>query len=103
MDEAVKTALIPETQESASQQVQPLKAEEEQALRYVAGYIPMKLKKKYEKQPNNVRALKYMECLNIMKYVMTEFLQYMKLWVKQVNRGGLFRVSNYSVLVMTCT
>ena len=102
MDEAVKTALVPETQESASQQVQPLKAEEEQALRYVAGYIPMKLKKKYEKQPNNVRALKYMECLNIMneeKGVDVEFLQYTKLWVEQVNRGGLFRVSNDTYLI----
>ena len=49
MDEAMKTALVSETQESASQQVQPLKAEEEQALRYVAGYIPMKLRKKVRK------------------------------------------------------
>lgn len=37
MDEVVKTAFISETSTSASLQVQPLKAEEEQALRYVAG------------------------------------------------------------------
>ena len=101
MDEAVKTALVPETQ-SDVQQVQPLKADEEQALRYVAGYIPMKLKKKYEKQPNNVRALKYMECLTIMNEEEgddVEFLQYTKLWVEQVNRGGLFHVSNDTYLI----
>ena len=46
MDEVVKTAFIFETSTSASLQVQPLKAEEEQALHYVAGYIPMKLMKK---------------------------------------------------------
>ena len=39
MDEAVKTAFIHGTHASAPLQVQPLKAEEEQALRYVAGYI----------------------------------------------------------------
>ena len=102
MDEAVKTALLPETQESSSPQVQSLKAEEEQALCYIAGYIPMKLKKKYEKQPNNVRALKYIECLNIMneeKCDDVEFLQYTKLWVEQVNRGGLFRISNDTYLI----
>ena len=93
MDEAVKIAFDHETYESAPVQVQPLKPEEEQALHYVAGYIPMKLKKKYAKQPNNVRALKYMECLHTMNEEEghgVEFLQYTKQWVEQVNRGGLF-------------
>ena len=78
-----------------------LKADEEQALCYVAGYVPMKLKK-YEKQPNNAHALKYMECLNVMteeKGEDVEFLQYTKLWIEQVNRGGLFRVNNDTYLV----
>ena len=49
MDEAVKTAFIFETaQTEESTNIHPLKAEEEQALRYVAGYIPMKLKLKYK-------------------------------------------------------
>ena len=79
-----------------------LKADEEQALRYVAGYVPMKLKKKYEKQPNNARALKYMACLNVMseeKGEDVEFLQYTKLWVEQVNRGGLFQVNNDAYII----
>lgn len=79
-----------------------LEGREEQALRYVAGYIPMKLKKKYEKRPDSVRALKYMECLNTMneeKGADVDFLQYTKLWVEQVNRGGLFRVTNDTYLI----
>ena len=48
-DEAVKTAFIFETaQTEESTNIHPLKAEEEQTLRYVAGYIPMKLKLKYK-------------------------------------------------------
>ena len=96
MDEAVKTAFVFESEATASLQAQMLKADEEQALQYVAGYVPMKLKKKY-KQPNNARALKYMACLNVMseeKGEDIEFLQYTKLWVEQVNRGGLFQVND---------
>ena len=44
MDETVKTAFV-QHESSAPLQVIPLKVEEEQALRYVAGYIPMKLKR----------------------------------------------------------
>ena len=97
----MKTAFIHGTHASAPLQVQPLKAEEEQALRYVAGYIPMKLKKKYAKQPDNVRALKYIECLHAMNEEEgddVEFLQYTKLWVEQVNRGGLFQVNDDTYL-----
>lgn len=50
MDETVKTACVFESQPRTSPPVQMLKADEEQALCYVAGYVPMKLKK-YEKQP----------------------------------------------------
>lgn len=62
----------------------------------------MKLKKKYEKRPDSVRALKYMECLNTMneeKGADVDFLQYTKLWVEQVNRGGLFRITNDTYLI----
>jgi len=51
------------------------------------------------KSSHNVQAVKYMECLNVMSKVECtadniDFLQYAKLWVEQVNRGGLFRVNN---------
>jgi len=44
MDETVKTAFVFESQPRTSPKVQMLKADEEQALHYVAGYVPMKLK-----------------------------------------------------------
>ena len=75
-----------------------LKADEEQALRYTAGYVPMKLKEKYSKQTDNVRALKYLEFLSHMHEEedenAVEFLQYTKLWIDRINRGGLYRVNN---------
>jgi len=39
MDETVKTAFVFESQSRTSPQVQMLKADEEQALHYVAGYV----------------------------------------------------------------
>ena len=93
----MKTAFIFETaQTEESTNIHLLKAEEEHTLRYVAGYIPMKLKLQYKK--NSVRALKYMEHLNSMNKEEgsdIEFLRYTKLWVEQVNRGGL-------LIIRTC-
>ena len=43
MDEAVKTAFVFKSKATASPQAQMLKADEEQALRYVAGYVSMKM------------------------------------------------------------
>ena len=43
-----------------------------------------------------------MACLNVMskeKEEDIEFLQYTKLWVEQVNRGGLFQVNNDAHLI----
>ena len=54
MDEAVKTAFVFESKATASPQAQKLKADEEQALRYVAGYVPMKLKNTKSSQTTHV-------------------------------------------------
>ena len=43
-----------------------------------------------------------MACLNVMseeKGEDVEFLQYTKLWVEQVNRGGLFQVNNDAYII----
>ena len=94
----MKTAFIFETaQTEESTNIHLLKAEEEHTLCYVAGYIPKKLKLQYKKK-NSVRALKYMEHLNSMNKEEgsdIEFLRYTKLWVEQVNRGGL-------LIIRTC-
>lgn len=102
MDEAAKSAFDSEDRQSTPEHIHFLKADEEQALRYVAGYVPMRLKRKYSKQPNNKRALKFLQCLSAMSHEEgddIEFLRYTKLWVEQVNRGGLYQVSNDTYLV----
>ena len=42
-----------------------LKADDEQAVCYVAGYVAMALKKKYAKLPNDTTAVQYLDCLTI--------------------------------------
>ena len=77
----------------------------EQALRYIAGYVPMKLKKKYLKQTCSPHALAYFECLASMHEQEegadedNEFLQYTKIWVEKVNRECLFTVNNNTYLL----
>ena len=38
-------------------------------------------------------------CPTVILYTDVEFLQYTKLWVEQVNRGGLFQVNNDAYLI----
>ena len=94
-DESVKLAFPVDSNHSEDMHECSLKADEEQALRYTAGYVPMKLKQKYSKQTDSVRALKYLELLSHMHEEEddkdVDFLQYTKLWI---NRGGLYRVNN---------
>ena len=45
--------------------VPPLNAEEENALRYVSGYVALKLMRKYEKEEGK-KAMQFMECLSNM-------------------------------------
>ena len=68
-----------------------LLAEEENIVRYVSGYVAMKLGKKFKKQ-NGEKASQFMECLTRMSVMGddTSFYNYTKQWVKSVNRGGLF-------------
>jgi len=109
MDEVVKVAFP--MQEAGTEELQGiLKADEEQALRYAAGYVLMKLHKKYRKQTENPTAIKYVPFLLDMHEEddkgtdsTTEsdldFLQYTKLWVEKVNRGGLFSLNNDSYML----
>ena len=43
-----------------------LKADDEQAVGCVAGYVALSLTKKYEKRANDSTALKYLDCLGRM-------------------------------------
>ena len=99
MDESVKISFPVDSDPSKDMQHDcPLKADKEQALRYRAGYVPMKLKHKYSKQTSSFKAFKYLQLLSHMHEQEGEedidFLQYTKLLIGTVNRGGLYRVNN---------
>lgn len=76
---------------------EPLTKEEEQVLRYVAGYIPFALMEKFRKQVNNI-ALTFCDILATWRSCSTNsektFLEYTNHWIKVQNRGGLFLVND---------
>lgn len=73
----------------------PTPSSDENIIRYAAGYVPMKLMKKYEKQSLDV-AVEYVECLNSMAINGDEssLQAYTLEWSRKVNRGGLFEVND---------
>ena len=75
--------------------VEQLTADEENILRYVAGYVPFKLMKRFEEQSSR-QAAEFVECLSHMSVggEVTDFSTYTMKWLEQVNRGGLFHVSD---------
>ena len=82
-----------------------LNVQDEQVIRYVAGYAVMKLKKKYLKIKSSQQAITFFECLAAMHEEEEEagedvtYLQYTKTWVEKVNRGGLFTISDSTYLL----
>ena len=76
-----------------------LKAEDENVLRYVSGYVSLKLMRRFEKQ-SGCKAQQFVECLSKMAIMGTEssFYEYTKEWMKIVNRGGLFQVNETTYL-----
>ena len=73
-------------------QIPTLSPDEKNIIQYAAGYVPLKLMKKYEKQSSDV-AVEYVECLNSMAEIGDESsLQACTLeWSRIVNRGGYLR------------
>lgn len=73
--------------------------DEEEAVRYAAGYVSMKLKKHFMKKSTS-KAANFVECLTHMAVDGEEasFLQYTQTWTKLVGRGGLFEVSDTTFL-----
>ena len=72
-----------------------LYADEENTMRYVSGFIPYKLLCKYKKE-NSSKAGEFVECLTHMAVEGPEsnFYDYTKMWIKLVDRGGLYHVSD---------
>ena len=72
-----------------------LTKEEENIIRYAAGFVPFSLLKKY-RRINSDKAALFCECLSRMVIEGDEesFLEYTRNWTKAVNRGGLFEISD---------
>ena len=81
------------------QQSIQMRAEDENVLRYVSGYVSLKLMRKFEKQ-SGTKARQFVECLSKMAVMGKEssFYEYTKEWLKLVNRGGLFQVNEPTYL-----
>ena len=74
-----------------------ISADEECIVRYAAGYVPLALIRKYEKQcANNSMALSCIECLCNMAIQGEDssFLDLTSAWISRVNRGGLFELND---------
>lgn len=89
-----------------TEDIAALKADDEQAIRYVAGYVALMLRKKYSKHVNDAMAIQYVNILTQMHEVEEDndeelpgFLEYTKLWIARVNRGGLFLVDDNTFLL----
>lgn len=77
-----------------------LTEQEKKALRYVAGYIPVSLRRKLERSSHPHKE-EFILCLWEMSEDDTpcdDFLSYTKSWIDRVNRGGLFVVHDMAYL-----
>ncbi len=80
-----------------------LTIDEENIVSYVAGYVLLKLMRKYEKQAS-CKAAMFVETLSHMKVSGQEvdFAAYATRWIEEVNHGGLYEVneSAYRLFIM---
>ena len=74
-------------------------ADQENGLRYAAGYVPFKLLKKHKKRVTE-EAATVVDCLSEMAVAGEDssFLAYTSEWTKAINRGGLFEVGDATYL-----
>lgn len=100
-------ALVSCLQQDAKQEARPkvtaascsgtstLGADEENIIRYMAGYIPFKLLKAYKKKDSEEAAM-VVDCLSAMGQSGREddFDAYTEEWTKAISRGAIFEVSN---------
>jgi hypothetical protein len=86
-----------------SESVRPLTSLESNAVRYMAGYVAIKLLKKYQKPTKHpdltvkhqvfVKVLREMQAANQPEDVHT-LSDYTRLWSELIDRGGLYHVSD---------
>ena len=78
-----------------------LTVEEENALRYAAGYIPFALQKKLKKSQHTLKE-EFIICLTELcheEVECTDISSYSAQWVKEANRGGLKEVNDVMYLL----
>ena len=87
----------PPKQAVATPTTEKLSSEEKNIIRYVSGFVPLKLMKKYRKV-KGAKAGDFVECLSHMAVDGPEssFYDYTKEWIKLVDCGGLFNVNDNS-------
>ena len=80
---------------SSAAELPTMNSEEENALRYVSGYVGLKLMRQYEKKEGE-KATQFVECLSNMAVAGVEstFYEYTKEWITAIDRGGLFHISD---------
>ena len=83
---------------------QPLSGDEENALRYAAGFVPFKLLNKYTKRKEDYKGI--IECLRNLSVEdcerateggsdeSSEIEDYTSQWIAKVDRGGLFKIND---------
>ena len=86
--------------ELGSSEPPEITVDEENIIRYAAGYVPYKLLKKYEQQ-TSATAQYYVECLGNMAINGEEssLTEYTSQWISLCNRGGLFEINDMSYLM----
>lgn len=80
---------------SSAAELPTMNSEEENALRYVSGYVALKLMRQYEKKEGE-KATQFVECLSNMAAAGVEstFYEYTKEWITAIDRGGLFHIND---------
>ena len=79
-----------------------LTTDEENVVRYIAGYIPFKMLKKYEmKSSKDTYNVEVVECLHSLAVSGEEssLMDYTREWCLKVDRGGLFEVNDTAYLL----
>ena len=87
-----KLILVKNPVSHPSSVIKPLTADEHQVLRYVAGYVLVSIRKEYSKNSALVEWIN--QQTDVDDSPRGSFIEFTKIWIEKVNRGGLFLVSD---------
>ena len=86
---------------SSARRKKILSSEEENIIRYVAGFVFFSMLKRYERQKTSQLSSAAVDFLNEMSVTGKEssLLEYTSAWIEAVNRGGLFQIRDECYLL----